>query len=105
LQFETDQVSHQINIAMKEKEMSDQQIKLLENEAMQLHKEVEYKNKNFLELNDQLNGHLNEYRKNLAEKDDVFNQAEQFKTTSHLQSVNMQCELNKKEFEQLEHND
>jgi hypothetical protein len=31
--------------------------------------------------------------------------SEQFKTTSHLQLINTQCELNKKEFEQLNHND
>jgi chromosome segregation ATPase len=60
LQFETDQVSRQINMTIKEKEMSDQKIKIMEHEALQLHKTVEDKNRNFNELNSQLNSQLNE---------------------------------------------
>jgi hypothetical protein len=47
-------------MTIKEKEMSDQKIKITELEALQLHKTVEDKNRNFNELNSQLNSQLNE---------------------------------------------
>jgi hypothetical protein len=47
-------------MTIKEKEMSDQKIKVKENEALHLHKIVEDKNKNFNEFNEQLNTQLNE---------------------------------------------
>lgn len=40
--------------------MSDQKIKVMEYEALHLHKTVEDKNKNFNEINEQLNTQLNE---------------------------------------------
>jgi len=58
LQFETDQVSRQINMTIKEKEMSDQKIKIMENDALKLHKTVEDKNRTFNELNEHLNSEL-----------------------------------------------
>lgn len=104
LQFETDQVSRQINMTIKEKEMSDQKIKIMEHEAFQLHKTVEDKNKDFNELNEHLNTQLIEYQHSLSEKDVMLHESEQFKTTSHLQLLGVRCELNKNEFEQLNHN-
>jgi len=105
LEFETEQVSHQINITIKEKEQSDHQIKLLENETMKLNKIIDNKNRSFSELNDRLGMQFNEYQHNIHDKDNIFHQLEQYKTNAHLQLTSMQCDLNKKEFEQLEHND
>jgi len=105
LQYETDQVSRQINMTIKEKEMSDQKIKIMEHEAFQLHKTVDDKNKNFNELNTQLSTQLNECQNILSDKDVIFHESEIFKTTSHFQLINVRYELNKKEFEQLNHND
>lgn len=89
-----------INV-IKEKELSDDRIKTMQIENLNLHNRALEKNREYVELQDNMNIKITESYNNLIDKENIFHQSVTFKTDEYFKFNREQHVLIKKEHETL----